>query len=152
MLWQGHNYSSLRPTLIKRLKAAGISVIVFLTEDQLLHWLNTNSITKVAALILEPNTHIQNSLSSNQIFRTIRSILIRCTTDQLIHLRRFSRTYRNIDGVYDDDIRVLIKLMLDLACFSEELGDQEREDRNNHREAQRHYDRALKLCEIAEKF
>lgn len=152
MLWQGHPQSPLRRSLIQCLEDIDISLISFSTEDQLLYWLNTNPITTAAALILESNTHLQNSLSSNEIFRTIRSILIRCRSDQLTKLRRFSRTYRNIDGVYDDDKRVLIKLILDLASFSEELADQERDDRNNQREAQRHYDRALKLCEIAEKF
>lgn len=149
MLWLGDACSPLRRSLINCLEDIDITLILFSTEEQLLCWLNTDAITKVAALILESNIHIQNSLSDKQIYRTIRSILIRCRTDQLINLQRFSRSHKNVDGIYDDDTRILLKLVLDLAFVSEELGDQEKEDRNNQREAQRHYDRALKLCEIA---
>ena len=55
----------------------------------------------------------------------------------------------NIDGIYDDDKRVLIKLVIDLALVSEQIGDEEREYKNNELEAQRNYDRALKLCKLA---
>lgn len=149
VLWLGHACSSLRCSLISHLEGIDITLILFSTEEQLLHWLNTNPIAKVAALILESSIRIQDSLSNNQIYRTIRSILIRCRNDQLISLQRFSRSYRNVDGIYDNDAHLLIKLVLDLAFVSEELGDQEREDRNNNDQARRHYDRALKLCEIA---
>ena len=85
----------------------------------------------------------------SQTYRNIRSILIRCKTNELISIQRLARSYANIDGVYVDDIRVLIRLVMDLALVSEELGDEEREDKNNEMEAQRHYDRALKLCALA---
>ncbi|CAF1416052.1 unnamed protein product [Rotaria sp. Silwood1] len=63
-------------------------------------------------------------------------------------LGRFSRSYIKIDGIFADDTRLLIKLIIGLALFSEEIGDQQREDENNELEAQRSYDRALKLCAI----
>lgn len=66
-------------------------------------------------------------------------------------LQRFSRSYIKIDGIYDDDARILIKLVIDLALVSEEIGDEQREDNNNELEAQRSYDRAMKLCELVKK-
>jgi hypothetical protein len=66
-------------------------------------------------------------------------------------LQRFSRSYIKSDGIYDDDARILIKLVIDLALVSEEIGDEQREDNNNELEAQRSYDRAMKLCELVKK-
>ena len=125
---------------------------MFFTEEQLWHWLSTNCTTKVASLIVETNVNTQNILLCSHAQKNIRSILVRCKTNELINLQRFTRPYIKIDGVYDDDTRVLIRLAIDLALFSEELGDEEREDNNNEPEAQRHYDRGLKLCELAKKF
>jgi hypothetical protein len=38
---------------------------------------------------------------------------------------------------------------MDLALLSEEIGDQQREDEQNELGAQRNYDRALNLCDLA---
>jgi hypothetical protein len=56
--------------------------------------------------------------------------------------------YPKVNGVYNDERRLLIKLMFDLAFYSEELGDHQREDKNNEPYAQRNYDRALRLCTL----
>jgi len=61
-------------------------------------------------------------------------------------LQRFARFYIKINGVYDDgDTRLLIKLVIDLALFLEEVDDHRKEDENNECEAQRNCDRTLKL-------
>lgn len=151
MLWLGQNHSPLRTALIKHLIPLDINLISFSTEGQLWYWLNINSAMKVASLIIEININTQNILSRSHAYRSIRSILVRCRTNELISLQRFARSYINIDGVYNDDTRVLIKLVIDLALVSEELGDEQREDKNNELEAQQNYDRALKLCELAKK-
>ncbi len=57
-----------------------------------------------------------------------------------------------MDGIYDDDTRLLIKLVIELTVVSDEMGDQQREDNNNEMEAQRNYDRVLKLCALVKKF
>jgi hypothetical protein len=77
---------------------------------------------------------------------------VHCATAELITLERFTRTYPKVDGIYNDDRRLLIKLVFDLTFFSEELGDHQREDNNNELEAQRNYDRALKLCTLVRTF
>ncbi len=149
MLWLGQNHSPLRTALIEHLIPIDINLILFSTEEQLWHWLNTNCSMKVASLVIETNINTQNILLRSHAYKNVRSILVRCRTNELISLQRFSRSYINIDGVYDDDTRVLIRLVIDLALVSEELGDEEREDKNNEFEAQRNYDRALKLCALA---
>ncbi|CAF0969361.1 unnamed protein product [Rotaria sordida] len=149
VLWYGHKHSSLRTALIECLIPRDITLIFFHTEEQLWYWLNTNSSMRVASLVTEANINIQNIVSRSHPYKNIRSILIRCNMNQLTTLQRFSRSYVKIDGVYNDDIRLLIRLTIDLALLSEEIGDQKREDENNELEVQRHYERALKLCALA---
>jgi hypothetical protein len=151
VLWLGQTPSPLRTALIEYLIPEDITLILFSTEEQLWYWLNTNSSLRVASLIIETNINIQNILSCSHAYKSIRSILVRCRTNELTSLQRFSRPYIKIDGIYDDDTRLLIKLVIDLALFSEEIGDQKREDENNELEAQPNYDRAIKLCELAKK-
>lgn len=149
MLWFGQKQSPLRAALIKYLIPEDITLILFSNKEQLWYWLHTNSSVKVASLVIEENNNTQNILPFSHLYRNLRSILVRCTKNELITLQRLLRSYTNIDGIYDDDTRVLLKLVIDLALFSEEQGDQKREDENNELEAQRSYDRALKLCALA---
>ncbi len=149
MLWLGQKHSPLRTALMKHLMPEDITLILFSTEEQLWYWLNTNSALKVASLVIESNINMQNVLSRRRVYKSIRSILVRCKTNELTNLQRFSRSFINIDGIYDDNTRLLIKLVIDLALFSEEIGDEQREDKNNELEAQRNYDRAMKLCQLA---
>ncbi|CAF1332924.1 unnamed protein product [Rotaria sp. Silwood1] len=151
VLWLGEKHSSLRAALIEYLIPKDITLILFSTKEQLWNWLNIYSSVRVASLMIETNTNIQNIVSHTHVYKSIRSILIRCRTNELTMLERFSRSYIKIDGIFADDTRLLIKLIIDLALFSEEIGDQQREDENNELEAQRNYDRALKLCAIVKK-
>jgi Xaa-Pro aminopeptidase len=151
VLWLGQKHSPLRAALIKYLIPEDIALILFSTKEQLWYWLKTNSSLKVASLVIETNNNIQNILSRSHAYKSIRSILVRCKANELTNLQRFSRSYIKIDGIYDDDARILIKLVIDLALVSEEIGDEQREDNNNELEAQRSYDRAMKLCELVKK-
>ncbi|CAF3457967.1 unnamed protein product [Rotaria sp. Silwood2] len=151
VIWLGVKHSSLRAALIECLITEDIVLILFSTEEQLWHWLNTYSSVKVASLIIETNINVQNILSHSHAYKNVRSILIRCKMNELITLQRSSRSYIKIDGIYADNTRLLIKLIIDLALFSEEIGDQQREDENNELEAQRNYDRAFKLYALVKK-
>jgi hypothetical protein len=151
VLWFGQKHSPLRSALIEYLIPRDITLILSSTEEQLCHWLYVNSSLKVVSLVIEADKNIENLMSRIHAYKNIRSILIRCETHVLTTLQRLSRSYIKIDGTYADDTRILIKLTIDLALFSEESGDQQREDENNELEAQRHYDRALKLCQLARK-
>ena len=151
VLYLGQKYSSLRTALIEYLQPRDTFLILFSTEEQLFYWLKTNSSFEVVSLVIETNINIQNIILRSHAYKNIRSILIRCRANDLTALQRFSRSYVKIDGIYADDIRLLIKLIIDLALVSEELGDQQREDENNELEAQQHYDRALKFCALAKK-
>jgi len=142
-------HSPLRTALIEYLIPEDITLILFSREEQLCYWLNTNSSMRVASLVIQTNINIQDVLSRSHANTNVHSILVRCRTNELTSLQRFVRSYIKINGIYDDDTRLLIKLVIDLALFSEEIGDEQREDENNELEAQRNYDRALKLCALA---
>jgi hypothetical protein len=151
VIWFGEQQSSLRITLIEYLPGHDIILILFSSKEHLWQWLNLNSSLMVASLILQSTINNQEIIAQSDSYDSIQSILIRCVTDELITLQRFSRTYNKVDGIFNDDERLLIKLAIDLTLFSEELGDQQREDENNEMEAQRNYDRALKLCVLVRK-
>jgi hypothetical protein len=151
VIWFGEQQSSLRITLIEYLPGHDIILILFSSKEHLWQWLNLNSSLMVASLILQSTINNQEIIAQSDSYDSIQSILIRCVTDELITLQRFSRTYNKVDGIFNDDERLLIKLAIDLTLFSEELGDQQREDENNEMEAQRNYDRALKLCVLVKK-
>jgi len=139
----------LRTALIEYLIPQDITLILFSTEEQLWCWLNIYSSIRVACLVVETNINIQDIVRRSSAYAIIRSILIRCHTNELITLQQFSRSYVNIDGIFTDDTRLLIKLVVNLILISEEMGDQHREVENNELAAQRTYDRALKLCALA---
>jgi hypothetical protein len=152
VIYFGHQNSSLRAKLIADLVAFDIVLILFLIEEHLWQWLNLNSSLTIASLVLQPTVNCQEFILRSHSYNSIRSILVRCATNDLITVQRFSRRYPKIDGIYDDDTRLLIKLAIDLTFISEEIGDQQREDNNNEIEAQRNYDRAIKLCALVKRF
>jgi hypothetical protein len=149
VLWFGEKESSLRTALIEYLNPQDITLMLFSTEEQLWCWLTIYSSIRVACLVVETNINIQDIVRRSSAYASIRSILIRCHTNELITLQQFSRSYVNIDGIFTDDTRLLIKLVVNLILISEEMGDQQREVENNELAAQRTYDRALKLCALA---
>ncbi|CAF1200828.1 unnamed protein product [Rotaria sordida] len=151
VIWYGPQHSSLRIALITYLTVEDITLILFSVEEHLWQWLDLNSSLTVASLILQPAIRSQELIARSHTYVGIRSILVRCRTNDLTIIQRSSRSYSKVDGVFDDDTRLLIKLVVDLVLFSEELGDQQREDDDNEMEAQKHYARALKLCALVRK-
>jgi hypothetical protein len=142
----------LRTKLITYLAAHDIVLILFLIEEHMWQWLNLNHSLTITSLVLQPSINSQEFIFRSHSYISIRSILVRCATNELVALQRFSRTYPKVDGIYDDDTRLLIKLVIELTVVSDEMGDQQREDNNNEMEAQRNYDRVLKLCALVKKF
>lgn len=147
VLWLGHPKSSLRTKLITYLVANDIVLILFFFEEFLWQWLKLNSSLTIASVIFQPNINRQEFIIRCQSNSSICSILVYCESTDLKILGRLLRKYSKVDGIYDDDTRLLMKLTIDLTFLSEELGDQQRKD-NNEIVAQRHYDRALKLCTL----
>ena len=150
VIWFGEQQSSLRKRLIAYLPAHDIILILFSIKEHLWQWLNSNSSLVIATLILQSTTYNQEIIFQSDTYDSIQSILVRCVTAELITLQRFSRAYNKVDGIFDDDTRLFIKLVTDLTLFSDDLGDQHREE-NNEIEAQRDYARSLKLCKLVKK-
>ncbi|UJR14222.1 hypothetical protein I4U23_001215 [Adineta vaga] len=140
--------STLRTKLIHYLKDIDITLIFFSIEDYLWQWLDLNPSITIASLILQSPVNCRELISRSHNYDSVQSILIRCLSTEILTIQRFVRSYARVDGIFDDDTRLLVKLFIDLTLFSEELGDQQREDGNNEFEAQRHYDRALKFCSL----
>ncbi|CAF1541431.1 unnamed protein product [Adineta ricciae] len=149
IIWLGEQVSSLRTTLEDHLTAEDVILLSYSMPDQLWHWLKMNPSITLASLIIEVKTDLQEVVKHSHSHRNVRSIVVRCTNNELLRTQRSVRSYAKIDGVFADDTRLLIKVSIDLALFSEELGDQKREDENNELEAQRHYARAFRFCAFA---
>ncbi|CAF4202532.1 unnamed protein product, partial [Rotaria sp. Silwood2] len=150
-LWYGEKNSSLKTALIEYLIPEDITLMLFSTEEQLWHWLNIYSSRKVVYLVIQTNINIQNIVRRSSAYPSIHSILIHCSTNELATLQQFSRSHVKIEGIVTDHPRVLIKLVIELALFCEEIGDRTREDGNNDFDIQKIYDRALKLCNLAKR-
>jgi len=141
----------LRSAIINHLKTEDITLVLFSIEDYLWQWLDLNPSLTVASLVLQPTLHVERLITRIHTYNGVQSILVRCLTSELTALQRFSRSYARVDGIFADDTRLLIKLLIDLTLFSEELADQCRDDKNDEMGAQRNYDRALKLCALVKK-
>lgn len=154
VIWFGPQNSYLKATLIANLTTEDITLILFSVEDQLWQWLDLNSSLTVASLVLQVTIHTNTEqlVTRSHAYGSVRSILVRCISADLTRTQRSLRPYRKVDGIFDDDTRLMIKLVADLTLFSEELGDQQRNDKKNEMGAQRNYDRALKLCVLVQKF
>lgn len=149
LIWLGEQISSLRITLEDHLTSEDVTLLSYSMPEQLWHWLKMNSSVTLASLIIEVKSNLHEVVKHSHSYRNVRSIVVRCTNDELLSTQRLTRSYAKIDGVFADDTRLLIKVSVDLALFSEELGDQKREDENNELDAQRHYARALRFCAFA---
>ena len=152
VVFYGPQHSSLRAELITYLSDQDITLVLLSLEDQLWRWLDSYSSYTITSLIIQPTVFSQQTITRSHNYTNVRSTLVCCTSTELTTLQRFSRSYPKVDGVFADDIRILLKLAIDLSLFSEELGDRKRELENNETEAQRNYDRAVKLCELVENF
>ncbi|CAF3585165.1 unnamed protein product [Rotaria socialis] len=97
---------------------------------------------------IQANMNTAYILCRIHAYFSVRSILLRCKTNELKSFKGLRTSYIKINGIYDEDTRILIKLVIELALFSEEKGDQGRENQNNELGAQRNYQRALNLCAL----
>jgi len=145
VIWFGQQDSSLRKTLIAYLTVEDITLILFSNEDHLCEWLDSNSSQTVASLVLQPIERSLELISQCHNYVCIRSILVRSQNHDYTMLQSLSNPYSKVDGVFQDDTRLLIKLIANLILFSEELGD-------NNIEIERNYDRSLKLCTLLKEF
>ncbi|CAF4791113.1 unnamed protein product, partial [Rotaria sp. Silwood1] len=112
VIFYGPQHSSLRIALIAYLTVEDITLILFSVEEHLWQWLDLNSSLTVASIILQPIIQIQKFIARSHTYVGIRSILVRCRTTDLTTIQRFSRFYRKVDGIFDDDTRLLIKLVV----------------------------------------
>ncbi|CAF4580324.1 unnamed protein product [Rotaria sp. Silwood2] len=111
VIFYGPQYSSLRIALIAHLTVEDITLILFAVEEHLWQWLDLNSSLTIATLILQPVIQIQELIARSHTYVGIQSILVRCRRIDLTSIQRLSRCYRKLDGVFDDDTRLLIKLV-----------------------------------------
>ena len=84
-------------------------------------------------------------------YQNVNTIYIYCDHSELKQQRRLSHNYAKLDAVFDDPCQVLIKLLMDLALFHEELGDRQNGQRSLIQLAHKNYQRSVDLYSCAEK-
>lgn len=151
IIFYGQGRSTLRTALMEYVKDVDITLICFSIDIYLWQWVASHPTKTVASLVVQPGFDFRNVIDCSHKYSNVYSVLVRCESDQVLTLQRFVRSYARVDGIFDSDQRLLVKLFIDLTLFSEELGDEQREDEKNEFEAQRHYDRALKFCALVKK-
>ncbi|CAF0864924.1 unnamed protein product [Adineta ricciae] len=151
IIFYGQGKSTLRTALMEYVKNVDITLICFSIDTYMWQWLESHSTKTVASLVVQPGSDFRNIIDCSHKYNNVYSVLVRCTQDQILTLQRFVRSYARVDGIFDSDQRLLVKLFIDLTLISEELGDEQREDAKNEFAAQKHYDRALKFCALVKK-
>ncbi len=81
-------------------------------------------------------------------YDNVKSIYIYCNSDELKSQRRLARNYSKLDAVFDDPRQILIKLLMDMALFCEEMADREK-DESSVQAAHRNYQRSIDLYTCA---
>ena len=107
---------------VKRLKDIGIKCIQLSNAKQLplLCFLYKSS---TIFLVLKSVGEASNIVAQIHQINNIHSIYIQCESSQLIKMRRFASNYMKLDAVFDDETRLLIDIVTNLALFCEQIGD-----------------------------
>jgi hypothetical protein len=128
-----------------------IEICIYRNENSLIESVISNSSMSHFVIIGDRvNGKVQNLVDRMYRLPNIQSIYVYCQTKQLKHLRRLARTYPRLDAVFDDSLRLLIKLTLDMALFCEETAARQKDDATTTEIGEENYQRSITLYRLAE--
>lgn len=142
--------SQLYRTFVQYLLSQDVVLIIFSSEQYLSQWLIQNSSLNITNLVLESLYCTRQFIFDCHSIKNVHSILIYCHENELCDLERYTRRLPKVDGIYTDDIRLLMKLVVNQIFLAEQLGDEAKYENRNELKAQRNYDRAVRFCELIE--
>ena len=150
MAYLGQSSSSLGAMLPECFRQQSLTVLCFSRVELIQQWLISSSTFAVVFVVLQSSYVKQSTIARMNNHRAVHSILVRCSTSELTTCERLTRSHCKVNGVFDDDTRILVQLVFSLILFSEEQGDRQKYDCNNQLTADTHYDRALQLSQLVD--
>lgn len=139
----------LSESLSKFFTNIGIDVVEHRNKDHLIQNFNTDESVTYFIII---NSQRNEKLLIDQIhgYGNVHSIYFRCEAPTKKYQKRLARNYSKLDGVFDDPMRLLIKTLMDLGLFCEEVADRQADDPQSIKEAKCNYQRSIDLYSFAE--
>lgn len=101
-------------------------------------------------VIIKSSKYCKSLIDRLHCQENVNTIYIYCNSDELKEQRRFARNFAKLDAVFDDARQVLIKLLLDLALFCEELADRQRDKPSSMQSVHKNYQTSIDLYAYAE--
>ena len=126
-----------------------IEIAEYYNEESLFGNIISNPATTYF-FIINSSKHVQHLVDRAHPYSTVRSIYVHCEPAKLVQQRRLARNYSKLDAVFDDPLRLLIKLTMDLALFCQETADRQKDDKSLIQAAYRNYQRSIDLYGFAE--
>ncbi|CAF1052247.1 unnamed protein product [Adineta ricciae] len=126
-----------------------IPIQIFAEEEALFVTIKSNSSTKYFC-IFNSSSNTQHLMERLHSCSNVVYLYTLSETEQLEQQRRITRSYAKFEAVYDDILRLLIKVASDVALFCEETADRQRSNKAMIDQAKRNYQRALELYAFVE--
>lgn len=135
--------------LLKFFASVDIDAIESDNEESLVNYIQSDrKITYF--IVIKSSKYCKNLIDRLHCERNVNTIYIYCSANKLKEQRRLARSFAKLDAVFDDALQVLIKLLLDLALFCEELADRQRDDPSSMQLVQKYYQASIDLYAYAE--
>jgi hypothetical protein len=147
----GQSSSTLRAILPECFRQQHLTLVCFSRVERIQQWLISTTSVAFVFLVLQSSYVKQSTMARLNNHRSVHSILVRCSTSELTACERLTRSHCKVNGVFDDDTRILVQLVFSLILFSEEQGDRQKYDCNNQLTADTHYDRAIQLSQLVDR-
>jgi hypothetical protein len=138
-------------SLSKHFKNFPIEIAEFQNIAYLFESIDSNILTN-HFFIINSSRKLQSFIDRAHSCQNIRAIYVQCESTQLLQQRRLARNYPKLDGVYDDPLRLLIKVIMDVALFCEETADRQKHDVLATKLAHKNYQRSIDLYAFADNF
>lgn len=142
--------SPLYRKFLQYLSSQDLVLVFCSSERSLAQWLIQNPSLNISNLVLQSNCCERQFIYDCHSLTNIESILIYCNVNELSDLEQYTRRLPKVEGIYSDDMRLLMKLVMNQIFLAERSGDEHRYENKNELKAQRNYDRAIRLCELVE--
>ncbi|UJR18446.1 hypothetical protein I4U23_005351 [Adineta vaga] len=142
--------TSLVPNFLSKLfRSQDIDIIEHWNEESFFQSINPDdSITHF--IIINSRRKVENLVNRVHSRQNIQAMYLHCETKALKYQRRLARNYSKLDAVYDDSLRLLVKLIMDIALFCEETADRQKAYAPLKKAAYRNYQRSIDLYAFAE--
>jgi YesN/AraC family two-component response regulator len=127
-----------------------IDVAEYQNEESFVGTINQDqSITHF--VIIKSSQHTKRLINRTHPYSNVHSVYLQCQSSELKSQRRLARQYSKLDAVFDEPLRLMIALIMDMALFFEETADRSRDEESSMKMVHQNYQRSVDLYGLAER-